>query len=241
MKKRGCLLVMVLVVTMLTGCASELTTIPDMTRQQRQEISEYAVELLLKYDKDSQSRLVDLSVFEDEVEDIPEDVLSKDEPGMDPVEDTPTIEIEDNPVIEQISLEELLHLPETISIKYLDYLLTDIYPANVDEFYQVEAGIGKKLLILKFELSNTGVDPKTVNMIGKDFQYRVKINDDKEKLTVLTFTLEDELSTYMDTLISGQSVELVLVAEFDEADVADVNSLHLSVVTKDKRDTVKLY
>ena len=212
-----------------------------MTRKQRQEISEYAVELLLKYDKDSQSRLVDLSVFEDEVEDIPEDVLSKDEPGMDPVEDTPTIEIEDNPVIEQISLEELLQLPETVSIKYLDYLLTDIYPANVDEFYQVEAGIGKKLLILKFELSNTGVDPKTVNMIGKDFQYRVKINDDKEKLTVLTPTLEDELSTYMDTLISGQSVELVLVAEFDEADVADVNSLHLSVVTKDKRDTVKLY
>ena len=47
----------------LCGCGSQ---IPDLTDEQRSAISEYAVQLLLKYDTNTESRLVDLSLLEEE-------------------------------------------------------------------------------------------------------------------------------------------------------------------------------
>ena len=47
----------------LSGCGSQ---IPDMTDEQREAISQYAVDLLLKYDTSQPSRLVDLGQLEKE-------------------------------------------------------------------------------------------------------------------------------------------------------------------------------
>ena len=49
----------------LTGCAG---TIPDMTRKETRMIAEYAAELLLKYDKNYVSRVVDTTEYHEEEE-----------------------------------------------------------------------------------------------------------------------------------------------------------------------------
>lgn len=51
--------IIAMAVTTLAGCAS----IPDMTDEQTELVSEYATALLLKYDKENHSRLVDTSSF----------------------------------------------------------------------------------------------------------------------------------------------------------------------------------
>jgi len=56
----GLLLSCLLVATLLTGCGA----LPDMTTEQEQMVSQYAASLLLKYDAENHSRLVDTSEFE---------------------------------------------------------------------------------------------------------------------------------------------------------------------------------
>ncbi|MCM1087931.1 MAG: hypothetical protein NC419_07215, partial [Muribaculaceae bacterium] len=63
MKKVSVLLCGIGIACILTGCGN---TMPELTEEENDIITEYAVSLLLKYDKNYNSRLIDLAAYEEE-------------------------------------------------------------------------------------------------------------------------------------------------------------------------------
>lgn len=83
--------VMLISALFLSGCGS--TTITNMTAEQSALIGEYAATILLKYDANYASRLVDLST----IEEIPEIEVAPQKPE----EEKPEVEENTTPVIEK--------------------------------------------------------------------------------------------------------------------------------------------
>ena len=156
----------------LTGCGS---TIPDMTDAQREAISEYAVGLLLKYDTNQKSRLVDLSAIEEEPEPtatpVPQPTATPEPSGMDEVVDTPVIEKEDASVTEGGDIKTALGLPESISLEYVDCQVVEKYVDVVDETLVIEAEENKKILVCNFVFVNDGAEKQSVDMLKENIKY----------------------------------------------------------------------
>jgi uncharacterized protein YceK len=62
MKRTGIFLCSVAAAVLMTGCGA----MPDLTQEETDLISEYAVGVLLKYDANNSSRLVDTSAYDEE-------------------------------------------------------------------------------------------------------------------------------------------------------------------------------
>lgn len=237
MKKKLVLSICMLLITCcLGGCAGH---IPDMTEEQRSAISEYAVELLLKYDTSQPSRLVDLSELEEpettpvpEVTAKPESTAEPDtnengeDSGMDEVADTPTIQVGEGVDVElpQLdTLEETLLLPEEVTLEYCDYQVLSEYVDKVDTDLVIEADTGKKLLVFEFVLQNSGNIKQSVDMLQDSIRHNVVIGE--ENVSSMVTMLSNDLITYMGEVNPNESIGVVLLAEVDETLIQEAESI----------------
>ena len=206
----------------LTGCGNAL---PEMTQAQEDAIVEYAADIVMRYTKDYDSKLVDLSLYETPEEE-PADT---EQDGMDPVTDTPVIDSSAGGTAENIA--QVL-LPEGIDIRFTGYRLADSYPDDDSEelVMAMNAAEGNTYLILGFVLSNnTGAEQK-VDIYSTQARFTVLING-TERRPVYTTLLLDDLGTYIGTLGAGEEVELVLLPEIEETLAGEISGLSLSAVT----------
>jgi uncharacterized protein YceK len=235
---------------LLTGCAS----LPELTKEQDQMVTEYAAGLLLKYDAENHSRLVDTTAFMEEYntaltayEDAKNryfDALREEEEKriremeaqkeansqstiIDLEEEGTSGEAADAPVVNyNASIAEYLGL-SGISIEYGGMDLLDNYPEETDEFYMsMEATKGKKLLVVYFNVSNNSGSDMEVDIMHKKASFRFLINGELNVKKLETL-LDDDLSTFEGTLSSGKNVRCVLVTEIPE-DIS-VNSLNMTM------------
>lgn len=218
----------------LVGCGN---AIPEMTEEQRIAISEYAIEKVLEYDISQESRLVDLSKYP-----IPTPtpgVEATPEPeGMDEVEDTPVIEIGQE---SQVTLPQAMELMEGLTLEYVGYDVVESYPAEeTDDFLKVSAGMGKKLLVLRFQLMNVSSQALDVEMIDATSSYLITVNDTFSKTASMTLTLEDDLMTYVGTLQPDEGKSLVLLAEYKQEELTDVATITMAVKKGEKSSKLQL-
>lgn len=241
MKKKclcGICLVAALVMS-LTGCGSQ---IPDMTEEQREAISEYAVELLLKYDTNSQSRLVDLELLEKEPEPtakpIPTQPPVQKPSGMDPVVDTPVIELEGDGTESIVGgdMKAVLGLAETISFSFDKYHMEEKYADAVDKELVLEAVEGKQFLICDFVLVNDGAKKQSVDMLLENIQYTFLIGE--KKVNAQVTMLSNDLATYMGILDADEARKVVLLAEVEEAKVVEAEHIYLRVQKSEEIATI---
>ncbi len=239
MKKLVISLCMLTLVLMLGGCGGQ---IPDMTDEQREAISEYAVGLLLKYDTSQPDRLVDLSVLEEESEpETTEAPAATPEPtmepeatkapeedlgsaGMDPTEDTPTIpvggELTEDTYAE---LGEVLLLPEYISLEYRDYQVVSSYTDPRDAELTLDAKSGHVLLVVRCVLLNSGSDTQTVDMLQANVKHTVIV--DETSINAMVTLLSNDMITYMGKLAADESKEVVMLAEVEESVLQGAESI----------------
>ena len=233
-------------ILLLTGCGNQ---IPDMTEEQMQMVGEYAAITLLKYDADHRSRLVDMSVIEvhdareKEIQEKMAQLQATIEPeGMKPVEETPTMEAGQGTENSSsgIRLEEFYNFPEGMNIIYQGEEICDSYSgdASVDAF-SLDATQGKKLLLLKFEITNQTGNNQQIELFSKSTVYRVTINESYSK-NALTTMLTDDMSTYMGTVSAGESKEVVLIAEIDKNSAETITSVSLNFKNESKAGTIRL-
>lgn len=229
MKKKICTSLWALMLIMLLGgCAGQ---IPDMTDAEREAISEYAVELLLKYDTSQPDRLVDLSLLEEEATPAPEateaptatpvpEVTVAPEAteapgGMDPVVDTPMVPV-GGEVTEEIydAVESTLLLPEYVTLEYCDYQMVDAYVDPQDAELVLDAEAGNKLLVVRFRFLNSGSEARNIDMLQDNIKYSVVVNE--TSVNGMVTLLSNDLTTYMGSLNPDESKEVVLLAELAE-------------------------
>ncbi|MGN1149033.1 MAG: hypothetical protein ACI4TB_11445 [Lachnospiraceae bacterium] len=226
--------ILLLCLVLFSGCGEKL---PQMTEEQENQIVEYAAGIVMQHMRDDESRLVDLSLYEEKPEDVPQE--SEPETGkMDETADTETIDITGEGNFG--TLDELL-VPQGISIIYTGCKIVDSYPDDEsgNPYFALDASTGKKLLVMQFSLQNMTETEIEVDIFSLFPKFTVTING-TEKESVLSTMLLDDLSTYIGNMAGGEEVALVLLTEVDSSVSEMIDSLQLKVKTDDGSVTTLL-
>lgn len=222
MKKACTFLCGIAAAVLMTGCGS---TMPDLTQEEMNLISEYAVGVLLKYDKYHSSRLVDTTAYETAdntaQEEEPEEI-SQDEP------DKEETSVNDTEVVDVSQDEEIIAVPATIeeyygiqdfTFQYTGYELDQNYPPDTEGgnlFFAMDATEGTQLLVLKFMATNTSSVDQTLNMLERGARFRVSVNGESSRGALATMLLND-MQTYDEVVPAGSGVELVSIVEVPQS------------------------
>lgn len=236
MKKLNILLCGIGITCILTGCGN---TMPELTEEENDVITEYAVNLLLKYDKNTSSRLVDLADYEEENDmdsendspeednDALEEETTPDEENGLPVADTEVVDISEE--ANASSIEEFYSI-NGFSFQYTGYELKKEYPDmtenEADAFFAMEATPGMQLLVLKFQTVNQSSYETELNMLNYGTRMRVSVNGESPKSVLSTMLLND-IQTYKETVEANGATELVAVVEVPEGTYVEDISLIL--------------
>ncbi len=211
-----------------TGCGSQ---IPDMTEEQSAAISEYAVELLLKYNAGDDSRLVDLSLLEQEPEPTkqpqPTPIPTKAPTGMDEVTDTPVVEKNEMEILDGSDIKMALGLAESVSFEYVGCQLVDEYVDQAVEELKIEAETGNKLMICEFVLMNDGAEKQSVDMLRDNIKY--VLNVDGKAIPCSVTMLSNDLSTYLGILDADESRKVVVVTEEEAEFLINAKDIYFEV------------
>lgn len=230
MKKLRILLCGLGVSFILSGCSGDM---PELTEEENEIITEYAVGLLLKYDKYYNSRLVDLSAYEEQQD------IEQSEPEESNIPEEPMPEDNDelsqsNPEVvdasEQASTIEEFYGIEGFSFQYTGCDLKSEYPDmaedSADAYFAVQATPGTQLLILKFQVNNYSGTDRELDMLSYGLRTRVAVNGESSKSTLSTMLLND-LRTYKGVVGENGSTELVAIIEVPEGTYIESLSLIL--------------
>lgn len=219
--KRACkLLCGIMAAVLLSGCGS---TMPDLTQEETDLISEYAVGVLLKYDKHHSGRLVDTTDYE-----TAEDVAKTEEQEETEQPEPEEVPVDDTEVVDVSQDEETIAIPATIeeyyglqdfTFQYTGYELAQNYPPDAggnDVFFAMDATAGMQLLVLRFMAFNTSSSDQTLNMLDRGARFRVSVNGESSKGALATMLLND-MQTYDDVVPAGSAVELVSIVEVPQS------------------------
>ena len=215
----------------MTACGN---SIPEMTQEQKDLVVQYAAGTLLEHLNESGTRLVDTSepkeepTLADAVTVTPEGKSSVSENDI-ATDEAPKQAME-NKETAQISATQLLQI-EPLTITYTGYEICDSYPEQGEEdlYFSVEAGAGKKLLVLQVAVTNPGQEQVEFDTLHKqNIKYRVMLNGADRHQVMLTM-LDNDFSA-MDIMINpGETMQTVLLAEVSEETAGQIASVDLVI------------
>lgn len=217
MKRASMILGSMAAALLMTGCGA----MPNLTQDETELISEYAVGVLLKYDTAHGRHLVDTSGYMP-AEEEPEPEETVEEPIEEKEAETETEE----PVVVDVSQEEEQTQPEITSVEqyygipnimitYQGCEVTDSYPPAGEEetlFFSMDATPGNQLLVLKFSAQNLSGEDQTLNMLGYGATFRVSVNGEPSRGALATMLVND-MQTYDSVIPASSSVDLVSIVE----------------------------
>lgn len=239
MKKISVLLCSLGLTCILAGCGREV----ELTEEENEIITEYAVSLLLKYDKNYNDHLVDLALLEEELdseteEDIPSTEDAAPENNPQDTEPTATEVVDATEEIQASSIEEFYGI-QGFSFQYIGYDMTAQYPAMAenpeDAFFAMEATPGTQLLVLKFQAINQSGVEAELDMLRYGTKLKISVNGEASKNALSTMLLDD-LQTYRGTVGAYELAELVAVVEVPTGTSVE----NLSLMLKNDTDSVTL-
>lgn len=230
MKKLWCLLAVLTLSFVLSGCGVELTD------RDNRIIAEYAADLLLEYDKNYQGSLVELEADSaTDTEGEPETESSTTEPDStdDKTEEADTTA----PVSNSSTITDIADTVglEGVSIVYSNHMFTDQYPSQDQEgsFISLDADPGYKLLILEFNITNQTDEDLEMDLLHAHIDYQLVVNDVKAAKPMLTI-LMDDLNTLQSVVPAEGEEKAVLIFQISEGMVEQVESLNLQVTYSNK-------
>jgi len=236
---------------LLTGCVDSM---PELTRDQSDMISEYAAGVLLKYSRNYDYKIVSdeelavaMLLAEENQQEESEEQTEKEtteeqtqaeaaESGEGETESEETaIEIvagsADADFAAELGIENLI-------LRYQSFELCDSYPQNIDGF-SMDAAQDKKLLVVHFDLESADGQEAECNLFAYDLKVKFNINN-VVSANGLSTLLPNDLSTYMDTIPAGTSADVVAVAEISDISEEDINALTIEMTTNGGSYAAKL-
>ena len=226
MKKAVTFLCGMTAAVLMTGCGSVM---PDLTEEETEIISEYAVGVLLKYDRVSSGRLMSQAEYESaEVKKLEKEntkaaeksETEEEADAPDSTAETETVDVsqeEEVDVAAPSTIEEYYDIQD-FTFQYSGYELAQSYPSGEEGeiFFSMDATEGMQLLVLKFTVSNTSSADQTLDMLEHDAKFRISVNGETGENALSTMLLND-LQAYKDVIPAGSSVELVSIVEIPQS------------------------
>lgn len=250
--KRGLFkkIILVCLVALVASSLSACSIVPSLstTDEQTELIAEYSAGLLLKYNKGHALGLVPMEAddFNDEPEEeipAPEEDAYVEENEQEEDAEIISTEPEGEPLNEigdvtdavtsSLSMAEALGI-EGFDVSYTGNECVDIYPeeSGEDMVFSMQASEGKTLMVLHFNLANTGEAASVCGITDNDIKARIIIDGGKRIPALATILLND-LLTYSDEVAGYGMVDTVIVFEVDEAIAASAQSISLVLVNGD--------
>lgn len=238
MKKRiGLFLLISNMVLVLAGCGN---SIPDMSDEQMDAVGEYAAIMLMKYDANHRSRLVDLSKYEEEVKEDVSEPQPEEEEGSIPENDISGPEIIEPQVPEYASMEDFMELPAGVTVTYEGLRICDSYPEEeaANEYFYLEASGDKKLVVLRFTVSNMSAEQQQLDFWNSGNTYKLKMGDTYMRNALTTMLLDDMVS-FVGALDAGCSKSLVLLFEAESEFANETQEMNLILKNESKTYTIQ--
>lgn len=250
-KRIGCLFITVIIMLGLTGCGKELST------EENRIIAEYAANLLLKYDRDYQSRYLDEEETTENNSEASTEKVSTEATTTEADTTEPTTEeAEDTKVPDEATSEETPLPPsddgsvqdiaaivglEGISIVYNRCMFLERYPALDQDgaFIYLEADKGYKLVVVKFDIINETAEDKPVDLLNLTLDYRLVMNRSKAAKPMLTI-LMDDLGTFSATVPAESEQSAVLVFQMSDSMVDKIEQLDIRVTYQNEEHTIPI-
>lgn len=249
MKKKllfGCMIILSL---FSVGCAKTI----ELTDEENYMIAEYAAELLLKYDRNSDLKYYDAEYTdvatpmepEQTTEEVTTEAATTEEEITD-VQTTETVANEEDVSGVEADADSSFDIAEfvgedKISISYAYYMILDNYPSYDQDgvFIEIGAPAGYKLLVVKFDVENNTNDNQYIDMYSKDIEYNIIVNNKKSAKQMLTI-LMDDLYTYQTTIDASMREETVLLFQVSESIADQINDLKLRVSYRGESKVIQL-
>ena len=216
MKKANVFLCSMAATLLMTGCA----TVPDLTQNETELISEYAVGVLLKYDRRHRSRLVDITEYDlaeetEEPEPPAEEIAEEPEPEPEDTAEVVDVSQDEEETQPAVSSVEAYYGIPNIMISYTGWEVADSYPPQAEgetPYFSMDASDGMQLLVLKFNAQNLTGEDQTLNMMEYRATFRVSVNGEASKGALATMLVND-MQTYDSVIPASSSVDMVSIVE----------------------------
>ena len=237
MKRFIRIIAITLLALMLSACGTHFY---DLTEEETELITEYAVDVIVRHGKGTDFRLVsnaeeqlakkrerDAAVEElkakmREEEEEEEGETSEGEESPEDGERGGAPEVPAMPELDSIS--EFLGLGD-VSINWMGYDVMDSYGESGG--FSMDADPGNKLLVLSFYTENLTGGDVFLDILSMKPVFRVGINDGAPKVVDTTALLND-LAYFQGNLSPGAGQELVLIREIPEGEAAGIGSVSLT-------------
>lgn len=257
MKKYILVLLTITVSAIMCGCGA---TIPDMTDAQKTVVTEYATNLLVKYSTISDRSLLNDKELEEGIAKEAEErerllkIKELEEKYQNGASETNKEATIDEPSGAESSgnesAGEVVTTPQlavadffaehSFSIDYSSYTLCQSYPegGGEDFFMAMDATPGKKLCIVKFNVSNITSSEQSLDMYAKRGRFSLKL-DDGSVVKAQSTLLMDDLSSYTGTIPAGKTEQMVLVFEVSDT-LSQIGSMQLIMNNESGENTLIL-
>ena len=235
---------MLIILACCVGCG---TAEEGLSEESQELVAEYAAGLLLKYNAGSSNRLLEGKALE-QASAEEERIRQQEEQRLLAIEEYENRGREDEdsqeeasdsagdgsgsaeePVVNVVENMAEVFAMNSFSILYSGYEVVSSYPGSDTEAMgmSIDAPAGKQLVVVRFAVTNVGAESATLDMLGSRGQFRLKLQGtavDADYTLLL-----DDLSTYRGNLEAGQSEQLVLMFEVEEALAAAPGAMELVV------------
>ncbi len=245
-------IIILMLSTFISGCGA---SIPDLSEEQTELITEYAAGLMIKYNNVSSRNLLNeeqMEVEEEKEAEKREKERKKEEAAKAYLEAQEKANVDSekegddsNKAGVKNSTPEISDMAyfyglEGFAVTYSGYQLCQSYPdeSREDYFLAMDATAGKQLCILQFQVTNTTAEDKEFDMFAKKPIFYLSI-DGGEKIPVQSTLLLDDLSSYKGVIATGNSEQMVLAFEIDES-LEYFSSLDLTARYQDQKGMQKL-
>lgn len=233
MRKRVTAIMIIIVLVGLTGCVQ--TT--ELDKEQEQQFIEYSVYSVLEHDKNYMIGLNKVDI-EPETESSGADKQQPEsgtdgqgQSGQNPGGGT-SVQNTDN-------INDALGIAGA-TIKYAGIAVCDSFPEaeNVPSFV-IKAVSGKKLVVLKFDITNTTGSDMKVDLSSKKLSFKGIFNG-SVKTNVLVTLLPEALNTFDDVIPAGGTIQTVLVFEISESYADNLTGVTVEVKSESGTKSIKL-
>ena len=238
MKRKILVVSIVYMLLTMVGCVEAI----DLDEHQQDMFVGYVVNSVLEYDKNYMIGLndVEINVEEESTEDssveTPTKGDSENQTTDKPSTDKPVVE---NPSVVTTTMERALGL-SGVSVTYTGVVVGDVYPEVQGEpVFALKAFTGNKLVVLKFDVTNTTDSDISLDMAAKDLKIKGIFNKSIKTIAQVTL-LPEALNTFKETIPAGKTVQTVLVFEMTETNANNLTSIVLEIKSSKGTNTVNI-
>lgn len=240
MKRKILFISIIYMLATMSGCVEAL----DLDETQQDKFVGYVVYSVLEHDK---NYMVGLNEVVEEVTDNVADDLDDEKPSVElpTVEDSTSsstgnndITVDKEPAV-TTTMDRALDV-DGVSVKYTGVIVDDVFPkAEGEPVFALKAYTGNKLVVLKFDVTNTTNSDITLDMVSKNLTIKGIFNKSIKTIAQVTL-LPEALNTFKETIPAGKTVQTYLVFEMTETNANNLTSIVLDIKSSKGTNTVNI-